>query len=104
LPYSERRGTAATRLGGRVHAAIVARRARELRELGAERAAAYRDARAGGSADVVVIGAGARREGLTEDFLPVEVDPGVARGSRMRAQLRAKNGRLLATALSPKFQ
>jgi threonylcarbamoyladenosine tRNA methylthiotransferase MtaB len=102
FPYSARPGTAAERLGDAVDAETVARRARELRELGARKAAAHAAARAGGRADVVVVGAGARRDGLTEDYLTVAVDDdGMARGERFAATLDrpAGGGRLVARAL-----
>src|SRR5256714_7420940 len=69
FPFSARPGTAAERLGGRVHPSIVADRARELRELAARKATAYRAKRAGGAADVVVVRGGpnaTEREGVTE--------------------------------------
>jgi threonylcarbamoyladenosine tRNA methylthiotransferase MtaB len=98
FPYSVRPGTAAERLRGRVDPATVARRARELRAVGARKAAAYAARRAGGSADVVVVGDGARREGLTEDYLAVAIrDPAPPRRARFAARLElAPDGRLVA--------
>ena len=89
FPWSVRPGTAAERLAGRVDGATVARRARELREAGARKAAAHRARRAGAIADVVVVGreAGAR-DAVTEDYLTVLVtDPAVPRGTRLPARL-----------------
>ena len=82
FPYSARPGTPATRLDDAVPSATISRRARELRELGAGRAAAYRARRAGGAADVVVTGSAARREGVTGDYLFYPVDAAVPRGTR----------------------
>jgi hypothetical protein len=63
-------------------------RAAELRALGAAKAAAYAARRAGGEADVVVIGDGAKKHGLTGDYLTVGlVDERVARGARFAAVL-----------------
>jgi threonylcarbamoyladenosine tRNA methylthiotransferase MtaB len=92
FPYSVRPGTAAARLGARVLGDVVARRAAELREAGGRRRAAYEVARAGGEADVVVVGEGAKREGLTEDYISVELGasgegPALPRGTRFRARL-----------------
>ena len=92
FPYSVRPGTAAARLGARVPGDVVARRAAELREAGGRRRAAYEAARAGGEADVVVVGEGAKREGLTEDYISVELGapgegPALPRGARFRARL-----------------
>jgi uncharacterized protein (DUF736 family) len=60
-----------------------------LRAIGARKAAAYAAQRAGGEADVVVIGhAHGHRDGLTEDYLSVDLpDPAPARGDRFRAVL-----------------
>jgi hypothetical protein len=69
---------------------------RELRVLGAEKAAAPRGRRVGGMADAVVISGGDRREGLTEDYLSVDMPTlrraratGFSRASRPGASPRA---------------
>lgn len=96
FPYSARPGTAATRLPDAVGTAVVQQRAAELRSVAAEKQAAYRRSRAGGVADVVVI-RGDRREGLTGDYLAVEVaGERRPRGSRIGARLVADGERLLA--------
>jgi threonylcarbamoyladenosine tRNA methylthiotransferase MtaB len=100
FPYSVRPGTPAERLPGRVAGDVAARRAAELREAAARKAAAYRASRAGGRADVVVVGGGAgRREGLTEDYLSVALaDATLPRGERFAARLEAREGGLTAVA------
>lgn len=99
FPYSSRPGTAATRLPDQVDGAVARRRAATLRKLGDEAAQAYRKARAGGLADVVVV-RGERREGLTEDYLPVDLDGDrLPRGARISARLSAGSNRLTATPL-----
>jgi threonylcarbamoyladenosine tRNA methylthiotransferase MtaB len=95
FPYSARPDTAATRLPDQVDAALSRRRAAELREAGEASAAQYRMARSGGSADVVVV-RGERREGLTEDYLAVDVEAALPRGSRFVGTLRPGKGRLTA--------
>jgi hypothetical protein len=52
-----------------------------------------------GFADVVVVGEGARREGLTEDYLAVALADGpIARRSRFAARLEVgAGGKLTAT-------
>jgi len=47
----------------------------------------HRAERAGQECDVVAIGSGAQREGLTEDYLTVSVDPTIPRGARFPARL-----------------
>jgi threonylcarbamoyladenosine tRNA methylthiotransferase MtaB len=88
FPYSPRPGTAAERLRERVHPAAVTERAAELREVGRRKAATYTAARAGGTADVIVIGGGVERGGLTGDYLEVRIsDLSLARGDRFVGRL-----------------
>lgn len=96
FPYSARPGTAATRLGAQLDGAEVRRRAAGLRTAGEAMAKAYRARRVGGTADVVVI-RGDRQEGLTEDYLQVDLDgPRLPRGTRTSARLRDGRDRLVA--------
>jgi threonylcarbamoyladenosine tRNA methylthiotransferase MtaB len=94
FPYSVRPGTAAERLPGHVGSATTERRAAELRAVGERCAAAHRASRLGGDCDLVVMGA-VRREGLTEDYLTVDVDSSIPRGTRLRARLEGDGVRLL---------
>ena len=97
FPYSARPGTAATRLSGQVDTGAARARSAELRAAGETLASAHRDRRAGGTADVIVVRAD-RREGLTEDYLQVELDgPRLPRGTRLTARLAQGRGRLTAT-------
>jgi len=98
FPFSPRPGTAAERLDGRVAPAVARRRAAELRALGAEKAAAYRASRVGGLADVVVVGDGRRREGLTEDYLTLSLeDKSLPRRTRFSSSLSLVDGQLTAS-------
>ena len=99
FPYSVRPGTAAERLVGHVAASTIERRAAELRAIADRCAAAHRTRRLGGECDLVVIGTAARREGLTEDYLTVAVDPLIPRGTRCRARLDGDASRLLGVPL-----
>ena len=99
FPYSLRPGTAAERLPGHVAASTIERRAAELRAVAERRAAAHRARRIGGDCDLVVMGTAARREGLTEDYLTVAVDPAIPRGTRCRARLDGDASRLLGVPL-----
>jgi threonylcarbamoyladenosine tRNA methylthiotransferase MtaB len=96
FPYSPRPGTAAERLRDPVAPRLARARAAELRTLGEAKASAHRRARAGGTADVVAIGAGERRSGLTEDYLEVSVPPDAP--ARFEATLVARDGSLVAEA------
>ena len=99
FPYSVRPGTAAERLPGHVAASTIERRAAELRAVAERRAAAHRASRTGGECDLVVMGTAARREGLTEDYLTVAVDPSIPRGTRWRGRLDGDASRLLGVPL-----
>jgi threonylcarbamoyladenosine tRNA methylthiotransferase MtaB len=88
FPYSPRPGTAAERLPNPVSSALADLRAAELRAVASRKGAAYMASRVGGLADVVVIGRGERREGLTGDYLTVlPVDSGLPPGTRFTARL-----------------
>lgn len=96
FPYSERPGTAATRLGGAVPSHVSRHRAMELRQIGSAKTAAYAARRVGQIADVVVVDGGATRRGLTEDYLEVDL-PGsnIGRGERVDAVLDIRAGALV---------
>jgi threonylcarbamoyladenosine tRNA methylthiotransferase MtaB len=102
FPYSERPGTAAAKLTGTVRGDVSRARASELRALGESKAAAHRERRVGQTADVVVIGDGRKRDGLTEDYLSVTLsDPSIPRRTRFTAQLLgSSSARLAAEPLS----
>ncbi len=92
FPFSSRPDTAAERLRDHLPHATVAARARALRALAERKAAAFRTARAGGQADVVVVHGGVagndERRGLTGDYLDVAVpDPTHTRGDRFTGTL-----------------
>lgn len=100
FPYSPRPGTAALRLPGAVPGGVARARASELRDLGARKAAAYAASRVGQVADVVVIGSGDRRRGLTEDYLEIElVGVEAGRGERIDAEIGSDRGVLFGAAV-----
>jgi threonylcarbamoyladenosine tRNA methylthiotransferase MtaB len=75
FPFSVRPDAAAEKLPGRRAPEVIRARARELRELGDRKAAAYRASRMGQMADGVVTGRGQGRvEVITEDYLSVYLD------------------------------
>ena len=88
FPYSPRPGTGAIRLPDPVTPTVADRRSAELRAVAARKAAGYQMGRDGGMADVIVIGAGPRRHGLTGDYLSVfPSDDELPRGARFDARL-----------------
>jgi len=75
FPFSVRPDAPAARLPGQLPPEVIRERARELRELGEAKAAAYRQARRGQTADGVVTGRGKGQiEVMTEDYLSVYLD------------------------------
>jgi len=102
FPYSERPGTAATRLGGAVPTQVSRQRAMELRRSGAAKTATHVASRVGEVADIVVSGGGSKRVGLTEDYLEVDlVDSDLGRGARSDVVLEMREGILVGTAVNP---
>lgn len=90
FPFSPRPGTAAPRLRDAVAPAVARARAAELRALGEAKAAAYRAARAGTSADLVVMATAPSAMGLSEDYLRVPLrETGLRRGDRVIRRIGA---------------
>jgi threonylcarbamoyladenosine tRNA methylthiotransferase MtaB len=95
--YSERPGTSAARLADRVGSAAIERRSADLRSLAARKECEYRASRIGGGADVVAI---TSREGLTEDYLSVDItDAKVGRRERFYARLSVRGDALVASQI-----
>lgn len=91
FPYSERPGAPARRLRAAPAPAVVKRRARELRELGDAKGAAYRAARTGGPADVISLRhRRGRAEGVTEDYMTVYFSTDTQMASRFRGSLELR--------------
>ena len=82
FPFSLRPGTPAQHLPDPVPARVITRRAQELRAAAHAKAQGYRARRAGTRADIVAIGATQQRQGVTEDYLTIPVDPNIPRGTR----------------------
>ena len=95
--WSPRPGTAATRLPDHVPLRVAQERSHHVRHLGQKAGKEYRARRAGGTADIVVVSAGAEREGLTEDYLTVSLRGAPRpRGSRFQARLKLEGESLVA--------
>jgi threonylcarbamoyladenosine tRNA methylthiotransferase MtaB len=104
FPYSPRPGTAATRLNGGVAPAIARQRAEELRRMGTAKAAAFAASRVGQIADVVVIGGGEARRGLTEDYLDIELESSsFGRGERVDVVLEPRGSALGGVAVQKRL-
>ncbi|HEX9690819.1 MAG TPA: MiaB/RimO family radical SAM methylthiotransferase [Gemmatimonadales bacterium] len=99
FPYSPRPDAPARRLGAVVSPETVADRSRQLRTIAATLEVERRRARAGETADVVVLTQrGGYVEGLTEDYLTVYLPPATDLPKRAQAVLAVDElGRLRAT-------
>lgn len=91
FPFSERPGTAATRMGDAVAGSVARERAAELRTIADAKLANYLVRRVQHPADVVVVKG---KSGVTEDLLTVIVEGNASRGSRVRGCLRNQEGQL----------
>jgi threonylcarbamoyladenosine tRNA methylthiotransferase MtaB len=70
FPYSERDGTVAAEMDGKIHGDVKSARSQELRELAQEKGRAYRRRRVGQAAEIVVED---NNYGVTEDYLRVRL-------------------------------
>jgi threonylcarbamoyladenosine tRNA methylthiotransferase MtaB len=88
FPYSVRPNVAAARLGPAVPPEVAKERSAELRRLAQAKGAAFRTARAGGSADIVTLTRSkGRYEGLTGDYVTVDWPAEQPAPARFRARL-----------------
>jgi threonylcarbamoyladenosine tRNA methylthiotransferase MtaB len=71
--YSDRKGTEAAKMAGRVAAAVVRERSRRLRALGSEKSVAFRQRLVGRTVDTLVLEdtSGGERAGLTANYVEV---------------------------------
>jgi threonylcarbamoyladenosine tRNA methylthiotransferase MtaB len=81
FPYSDRPGTDATRMRGKVHPAVIRDRGAELRRIGACLAARFRIAHAGSWRPALTLEDGTLA--VTDNYLKVRIPPGHARNKRI---------------------
>jgi threonylcarbamoyladenosine tRNA methylthiotransferase MtaB len=97
FPYSARPGTAAGRLGKAGDPVSVAARGAELRELAQRKGRTHASGRDREEADVVVTGRlQGKYEGLTEDYLTVQISSDAPLDPRFDATLHVSGDRLAA--------
>jgi len=85
FPYSDRPGTEAGALPGKVNAADTKQRAGELRDAGAALTARFAAAQAGSVRPGLTLDDGTLV--LTDNFLKVRIPPGLARNTRVRVRI-----------------
>ncbi len=89
FPYSDRPGTDASRLGGRVHGSRVRERARAVREVGAELAGRFRRAQVGTLRPGLTLTDGPRAVALTDNYLKVRIPSGHPENARVTVRITA---------------
>jgi threonylcarbamoyladenosine tRNA methylthiotransferase MtaB len=85
FPYSDRPGTAATAMSGKVHGAIVRDRARRVRDLGRELTTKFRASQLGTAHRALTIEDGTLA--VTGNYLKVKITPGHARNEWIRLRI-----------------
>ena len=85
FPYSDRPGTAASRMEGKVEGDAVRRRGARLREIGAMLTARFRARQAGSVRPALTLDDGTAA--VTDNYLKVKIPPGHARNERVHVRL-----------------
>jgi len=85
FPYSDRPGTAATAMSGKVHGAVIRERARRIREIGQRLTMAFRQAQVGRMHRALTIEDGTLA--VTGNYLKVKIPPGHARNDWVRVRI-----------------
>jgi threonylcarbamoyladenosine tRNA methylthiotransferase MtaB len=81
FPYSDRPGTEATRMRGKVHPAVIRDRGAELRRIGGELASRFRASQAGTLRPGLTLEDGTLV--VTDNYLKVRIPPGTPRNTRV---------------------
>jgi threonylcarbamoyladenosine tRNA methylthiotransferase MtaB len=85
FPYSDRPGTEASAMPGKVHGSIVRERGAQLRTIGADLAARFRIAQTGTVRPGLTLEDGTLV--VTDNYLKVRIDPGTPRNTRVLVRL-----------------
>ncbi len=91
FPYSDRPGTEASTMPGKVHGTTVRERGLQLREVGASLAARFRAAQIGTVRPGLTLEDGTLV--VTDNYLKVRVAPGTARNTRVKVRISASRAR-----------
>jgi threonylcarbamoyladenosine tRNA methylthiotransferase MtaB len=95
FPYSDRPGTVASQMNGRVPGAVVRERARRIREIGQRLTLAFRDAQIGSVHRALTLDDGA--VAVTGNYIKVSIPPGRERNEWVRLRIASHHhGELLA--------
>ena len=85
FPYSDRPGTEASGMSGKVHGAIVRDRGNELRRIGADLSARFRASQTGTVRPGLTLEDGTLV--VTDNYLKLRIDPGVPRNTRVLVKI-----------------
>ena len=94
FPYSDRPGTPASVMAGKVHGTVVRQRGRRIREIGQRLTRAFRDSQVGTTHRALTLEDGTLA--VTGNYLKVRIPPGRARNEWVRVRLTSQDhGELL---------
>jgi threonylcarbamoyladenosine tRNA methylthiotransferase MtaB len=93
FPYSDRPGTAATAMTGKVHGGVIRERVRRIREIGQQLTAKFRASQVGTTHRALTIDDGTLA--VTGNYLKLRIPPGRARNEWVRLRI-ARSGSDLA--------
>ena len=85
FPYSDRPGTEATRMGGKVHGSVVRDRGTRLRNVGARLSQRFREAQVGTVRPGLTLEDGTLV--VTDNYLKVRILPGIPRNTRVHVRV-----------------
>ena len=85
FPYSDRPGTDASRMDGKVHGALIRDRGNELRRIGAELSARFRASQKGAVRPGLTLEDGTLV--VTDNYIKVRVPPGIPRNTRVLVRI-----------------
>jgi threonylcarbamoyladenosine tRNA methylthiotransferase MtaB len=95
FPYSDRPGTDASSMRGKVHGSVIRARALRLREIGAALSRRFRDAQIGSTRPGLTLEDGTLV--VTDNYLKVRIPPGLPRNARVQVRLLANGSAELAS-------
>jgi threonylcarbamoyladenosine tRNA methylthiotransferase MtaB len=97
FPYSDRPGTEASAMRDKVHGSVIRQRGAELRGIGAQLAARFRDANAGTYRPALTLEDGTLV--VTDNYLKARIPPGRGRNERLTVLLTKSGEHLYGTPL-----
>lgn len=99
FPYSDRPGTEASAMDGKVAGPVVRERGARLRQIGAGLSSRFRQAQVGSIRTGLAIEDGTLV--LTDNYLKVRIAPGVSRNQRVKVRLSGDGTAILVQLLNP---